>query len=90
MAEVSRAVVEVLHAGCADFFKVSWTQWQIIESIRSRVTDIIQEQRISDTFDTQFPMWWWWGGKKKKKKKTQNNILSIIYEIAVLLFYLFI
>lgn len=57
VAEVAWAVVEVLHAGCADFFEVSWTQCKIIESIRSRVTNIVQEQRIGDTFDTQFPLW---------------------------------
>lgn len=57
MTEVSWAVGEVLHAGCADFFRVSWTQRQIIESIRSGSPNVVQEQRIGDTFDTQFPLW---------------------------------
>lgn len=56
VTKVARTAAEVLHAGGADFLVICWTQRQVIQSVWSGISHIIQQQGICDTFHTQFPV----------------------------------
>ncbi|TRY91170.1 hypothetical protein DNTS_006100 [Danionella cerebrum] len=53
MTKVSRTIVEVLHAGRADLFVISWSKSEVIEPIPSHTAHSIKELEVGDIFHTQ-------------------------------------